>query len=553
MTINTTLQPLEQLYRYEQEQPDKVYLHQPIKGSEWKRYTWRDTADQVRHMAAALQALGLPPNSHIALVSKNCAHWMMADLAIMMSGHISVPLYPNVNADTMKYILEHSESKLLLVGKLDDWNLLKAGVPAGVRCISFPTFYGNTGGFDNWDELCAQHEPLKDNLLRNLSDVATIIYTSGTTGKPKGVVMGFKALAYATNMAFTVIDLKNQHNRFFSYLPLSHIAERMLVEMGGLYSGGEVYFAESLETFADNLRTAEPTVFLGVPRIWTKFQLGILSKMPQKKLNLLLRIPLLSNFIKLSIQRKLGLHRAKYCLSGAAPIPASLIEWFAKIGITIQEAYGMTENCAYSHFMRSRQPRLGSVGQAMPDADIVISDIGEILIKSEALMDGYYKQPDLTAEVFQNGYLRTGDKGSISKDGYLSITGRVKEIFKTEKGKYVAPAPIEMLLSENTHIEQVCVTGSNLPQPIALAVLSTDAATREKADVQRDLEAHLKSVNARLDPHERIRCIVILNEPWTVENDKLTPTLKIKREPIEQQYIANYQTWYAQNHAIVWQ
>lgn len=549
---DTTLQPLAALYKQEQENPSHNYLHQPIKAGEWQRYDWQTAAQQVRRMASALQAMNLPPKSNIALISKNCAHWMLADLAIMMSGHISVPLYPNISAETMRYILEHSESKILLVGKLDDWEQLKPGLPNGLKCISFPTFYGNTGNFENWDSLCSNHEPMQGNILRDLGDIATIIYTSGTTGKPKGVVMSFKALSYATNMAFTVIDIKGKPNRFFSYLPLSHIAERMLVEMGALYSGGEVYFAESLDTFADNLRLAEPTVFLGVPRIWTKFQMGILSKMPQRKLNILLSIPIVSNLIKLSIQRKLGLHRTKYALSGAAPIPSSLVKWFGTLGINIKEAYGMTENCAYSHY--SRITRLGSVGQAMPDVDVIISDIGEILMKSEALMDGYYKQPELTAEVFtSDGYLHTGDKGTISKDGYLSITGRVKELFKTEKGKYVAPAPIEMLLCESSHIEQVCVTGSNLPQPIGLVVLSADSAQKDRSEVQQELEAHLAQLNKRLDAHERLKCLVILKEAWTVENEKLTPTLKIKRDPIEKQYTMQYEKWYAQKQPIVWE
>jgi long-chain acyl-CoA synthetase len=549
---DTTLQPLAVLYQYEQQKANAPFLHQPVKGSDWRHYTWAEATDQIRRMATALQAMNLPPKSNIALISKNCAHWMMADYAIMMSGHISVPLYPNINAETMRYILEHSESKVLMVGKLDDWEGLKSGVPAGLRCISFPTFYGNSGGFENWDALCAQHQALQGYPLRDLNDVATIIYTSGTTGKPKGVVMSFKSLSYATNMAFEVINLKGKPNRFFSYLPLSHIAERMLVEMGALYSGSEVYFAESLDTFADNLRHAQPTVFLGVPRIWTKFQMGILSKMPQKKLNLLLKIPIVSSLIKLSIQRKLGLHRATYCLSGAAPIPPSLIQWFGKLGINIQEAYGMTENCAYSHY--SRKPHLGSVGQAMPEVSVKISEVGEILMKSQALMEGYYKQPELNAEAFTpDGYLHTGDKGTISKDGYLSITGRVKELFKTEKGKYVAPAPIEMLLCENSLIEQVCVTGSNLPQPIGLVVLSAEASQQDRNEVNEQLEKHLNRINKQLDAHERVKCLVILKESWTVENGKLTPTLKIKRDPIEQQYAANYSPWYDKKQAVVWE
>lgn len=550
-TIDTTIQPLQKLYQWEKEKANEIALHQPIPNSSLT-YTWQQFGEQVRRMAAALKAMDLPEKSHVALISKNCAHWFMADLAIMMAGHISVPLYPNTNAETLRYILEHSGAKVIFVGKLDGWEMLKPGLTDTVRCISFPTYYGDTG-FENWDTLTAQYAPAEGQPLCNLNDIMTIIYTSGTTGKPKGVVHTYKAISYATNMAFTVIDLKSQAHRFFSYLPLSHIAERMLVEMGCLYSGGQVYFAESLETFADNLRHAAPTVFLGVPRIWTKFQLNVLAKMSQKRLSLLLSIPLIGSFIRRSIQKKMGLHQAVYCLSGAAPIPASLVEWFGKLGIEVQEAYGMTENCAYSHFTRKGKIKLGSVGQSMPEVDVKLSEVGEILVKSEALMSGYYKNPELSAETFQDGYLRTGDKGTVSPEGYIVITGRVKELFKTEKGKYVAPAPIEMALAENTLIEQVCVTGNNLPQPIALAVLSADGGHKDKKDISENLEQWLKNVNSHLEAHERVKRIIILREPWTIENNLLTPTLKIKRDPIEQKYSASYEKWYKDANSVVWE
>lgn len=546
------VQPLQMFYRWEQERSGQTLFHQPIKEGKIT-FTWKEAAEQIRRMATALQAMNLPPSSNIALVSKNCAHWIMADLAIMMSGHISVPIYPNVNAETIRYVLEHSQSKVLFVGKLDNWENMKKGLTAGVHCISFPLYYGETG-YESWDSLVQKNEPLSGQVLRNLDETATIIYTSGTTGKPKGVMHTFGTMSYTANRAFEVIDIKNKAQRFFSYLPLSHIAERMLVEMGCIYTGSEAYFAESLDTFARNLTEASPTIFLGVPRIWTKFQTAILSKMPQKKLNTLLSIPFVSWLVKRKIQRGLGLDKATICLTGAAPTPASLILWFRKIGIEIHEAYGMTENCAYSHFNRIGKGRPGSAGQAMPDVEVRISPVGEVLVRNAAIMTGYYKQPELTAEVIDaEGFLHTGDKGVVSADGYLTITGRVKELFKTEKGKYVAPSPIEMLLAENPLIEQTCVTGANLPQPIALAVLSADAQNQERSALQRRLNDTLQSVNERLDAHEKLRCMVVLQEPWTVENDKLTPTLKIKRDPIEQQYSAQYTTWYAKKEPIIWE
>ncbi|OWY25581.1 hypothetical protein C7N43_37310 [Sphingobacteriales bacterium UPWRP_1] len=546
--------PLHLLYKWEQETPKNLYLKQPFNGR-WINFTWQDAAEQIRRMAAALQAMHLPPQSKIAIVSKNCAHWIMADLSIMMSGHVSVPLYPNINAGTLEYVLQHSEAKVLFVGKLDNWSHMKSGVPEGMYCISFPEYYNTDKSYDNWDDLIAQHEPLTGNPNRNLDDLMTIIYTSGTTGKPKGVMHSYYTISYAITQALQVIDISQlQQRHFFSYLPLSHIAERILVEMGTLYTGSTVYFAESLDTFADNLRFAQPTVFMAVPRIWTKFQKKILEKMPQQRLNLLLSIPVISGLIKKKIRQSLGLSNAVFCFTGAAPIPATLLDWFQKLGISILEVYAMTENSAYSHCTRPDNIRFGYVGQPMPFVDVKISEIGEILVKSDANMLGYYKEPEQTAAAFdENGYLKTGDKGVVAKDGFLKITGRVKEIFKTEKGKYVAPAPIEMEILENEFIEQVCVVGANLPQPIALVVLSEVARTAEKGKVGESLGQTLSTVNQKFESHEHVKTLVVVKDEWTVENSLLTPSLKIKRNPIEETYGGRFSYWYNHPETIIWE
>ncbi len=540
---------LAQLYKWEKNRPDAVFMHQPFNG-QWHTFTWKQFGDQVRRMASALKALGYPPKSKIGIISKNCAHWLMSDLAIMMSGHVSVPLYPNVNAETMSYVLEHSEAKALFVGKLDDWAGMKSGLPEDIYCISYP-MYEETG-YNRWEDLVSKHEPMQGDIDRDIEDTMTIIYTSGTTGKPKGVEHTFGSIGFAIANALTIIKVP-ENARFFSYLPLSHIAERMLVEMGSICTGSEVYFAQSLDTFADNLRTASPSIFLGVPRIWTKFQMGILAKQPQAKLDRLIRIPLLGNFVKRKIRKALGLNDAVHCFTGAAPTPRSLMEWFKKLGITIQEVYGMTENSAYSHYTRKDNIKYGSTGQPMPHVDVKISDIGEILIKSKANMVGYYKQPELTEGVFEDGYLKTGDKGKVDGQGFLSITGRVKDIFKTEKGKYVSPSPIELKLSKNSNIEQVCVVGTGLPQPIALVVLSEEAQKKDGKEIEQSLAATLKEVNPVLEKHEKLKKMVVLKEVWSVENGCLTPTLKIKRNPIEDQFQHLYTTWYQETNEVIWE
>lgn len=544
-------QPLEMLYKWENEIPNNLFMRQPIDG-QWHEWTWAETATEVRKMAAYIKSLDLPPQSKIGLVSKNCAHWMMCDLAIMMSGHISVPMYPNLTPDTIRQILEHSETKILFVGKLDDWAAMKPGVPENIRCISFP-FYAHKE-YDNWKDLISDVEPLSENVVRDPKEMATIIYTSGTTGVPKGVMHCFYNFGFAAENALNSINV-NSNSVFFSYLPLSHIAERLLVEMGGYYTGGQVWFAESLDTFAKNLGEAQPTVFLGVPRIWAKFQEGVLMKMPQKKLDIFLKIPILSGIVKKKILKALGLGRATNIFTGAAPMAVSLLNWYKKLGITVQEAYAMTENCCYSHVSLSNNVKIGYVGQALPHCDCKIDPANnEILIKHDALMEGYYKDEQQTAESFtEDGYLRTGDEGSIDSDGFLKITGRVKDLFKTAKGKYVAPSPIELRIEANTDVDQVCLVGTNLPQPIALTVLSETGKMRAKEDIEASLTETMESINPTIDHHEQFAKMVIMKEPWTVENELLTPTLKVKRNAIEKLKTASYESWYNTEGTVVWE
>lgn len=538
------LTTLDWLYKWEKETPNSIYLSQPINGV-WHNWTFYDFGQEVRKMAAYIKSLKLKKNSKIGILSKNCAHWIMSDLAIMLSGHISVPLYPNLNSESLNKILSHSETQLLFVGKLDNFDLMKDGIPSNISCITFP-FYSQD--YPIWDDLISGIQPIKDNIEIDASELASIMYTSGTTGDPKGVMHSFANFSFATINASRSLEIVKREI-FFSYLPLSHIAERLLVEMCSLYTGSRVNFAESLETFSANLSHVSPTVFLGVPRIWTKFQQGILLKVPQKKLDRLLKIPLISFLIKNKIKKGLGLKRANNVFTGAAPMPIATINWFAKLGIFIQEAYAMTENTCYSHVTLKDNIRVGYVGQALPKCEVRFSEEKEILIKHEALMLGYYKDVDQTNDIIKDGWLHTGDEGEIDKDGFLKITGRVKDIFKTSKGKYIAPSPIEMKLSENSNIEQVCVVGTGIPQPIALVVLSENA--KKLVNYKVSIEETLIDVNLTLDKHEVVHNLIVVDDVWTVENKFLTPSMKIKRKNIEKKYQANYSTWYDQNTIVV--
>ncbi|MCI5056792.1 MAG: AMP-binding protein [Flavobacteriales bacterium] len=542
-------QPLEMLYKWEKETPNSIYLRQPVNG-EWLTWTWKEAGQEVRKMAAAIQKLGLPEKSKIAMISKNCAHWMICDLAIMMSGHISVPLYPNISADTLQKILTHSEAKVLFIGKLDDWKSLEPGLIEGVQGISFPIYPHEK--YTQWEDLVKDVTPISEDVIRDPEELGTIIYTSGTTGMPKGVMHKFSSFGFATINALREAGI-GPGSKFFSYLPLSHIAERLLVEMGGLYSGGTVSFAESLETFPKNLSDTQPTVFLGVPRIWTKFQQGVLAKLPQQKLDKLLKIPIISSIIKNKIKKGLGLSKARNVFTGAAPTPVALMEWFAKLGVYIQEAYAMTENCCYSHVTFNDNIKLGYVGRALPHCDVKIGTDDEVLIKHEAMMLGYYKEEEMTKEVFEGEYFRTGDTGEIDAEGFLKITGRVKDLFKTSKGKYVAPSPIELKIEANPHVEQVCLVGLGLPQPMALCVLAEGSKGADKSAVVKAFEDTLSNLNAQLEGHEKVGTVVLLNDEWTVENEILTPTMKIKRKKVDEKYGALYDKWWETSEKIVWQ
>jgi long-subunit acyl-CoA synthetase (AMP-forming) len=535
-------------YQWESTAPEKAFLRQPI-NDVWHTWSWMTAGIEIRKMAAALKAMRLPLHSHIGIISKNCAHWVMCDLAIMMAGHVSVPLYPNLNAESVRQILEHCDAPLVFVGKLDNWDGMKAGVPAGMQCVSFP-FYGPKG-YLQWDKLLSQHQPLQGKIIRDAGEPGTLIYTSGSTGMPKGVMHKIGNFSFASHNAISYIGLTPEE-RFFSYLPMAHIGERFFVEMGCLYSGGELFFTESIEKFQDNLRFARPTIFLGVHRIWKKLQEGILRHMPEKKLNLLLKIPIISGIVKKKIRKGLGFEAADKIYTSAAPTPVDLLAWFRKIGITIAEGYAMTENFAYSTGSLMNNAKLGKVGYALPHVEIRIAEDGEIQVRHEALMDGYYKDPEQTKESFtEDGFLCTGDRGEIDSDGYLSITGRTKDIFKTSKGKYVAPNPIEMRIGSHSDVEMSCVTGSGLPQPIVLITLTENGKSRDREKIIQELDEHIRQINTHLDHHEKIEKIVLLDDNWTIDNNMLTPTMKIKRREVEDKYAANYDLWYARQQFVI--
>jgi len=558
-TVAADALALQRLYHWETSTPERVALTQPLGGGAVCDYTWREVLDQTRRMAAHLQSLGLEPGSKIGLLSKNTAHWLMSDFAIWMAGHVSVPLYPTLAAGTIRQILEHSEAKLLFVGKLDGWAGMKPGIPEGLPCICLPLAPADAQkAYAAWDDITAKTQPLTTNPVRPADDLSTIMYTSGTTGAPKGVMHSFGNFALAVKAGLERVP-QRQDGRMLSYLPLSHVVERALVEHGQLASGMHVFFAESLETFTKDMQRARPTVFFSVPRLWVKFQQGIEAKMPPAKLNRLLKIPLLGGIVRKKILTALGLQECVFAAGGAAPMPQELLRWYGRLGLRLAEGYGMTENLGASHISDGTPGGVGTVGRPYDAVQCRIApENGEIQVKAPWTMLGYYKEPEMTRGVLgDDGWLHTGDKGAVDARGQLKITGRVKDLFKTSKGKYVAPAPIEDKLVMNNAVEACCVTGANLGQPLALLMLNADAAKKAmdsagKAEIEASLTDHLKSINETLDPHEQLDCLVLMTEPWTVDNDLITPTFKVKRNRVEDLFAKNYDAWVGSHKKVVW-
>ena len=437
MAIESKDLTLENLYRWEKETPQRVYMVQPMGGGALREFTWAQTVDEAKRMAAHLKSLDFPPGSRIAILSKNCAHFILSDLAIWMAGHISVALYPTSSPDTIQYILEHSESKLMFVGKLDHFDAATM-VPEGLPCISYPL--SPKTDYTRWDDIIKSTEPVAGSPVRGLDETALLIYTSGSTGKPKGVEHTFKSIVAGPRAAIDIFKITS-NDRFISYLPLAHVFERAAVEMATILGGAKLFFADSLETFVADIQRARPTIFHSVPRLWLKFQQGVSAKMSDGTLSLLLKIPVVSSFIKKKILTGLGLEQTRYALSGSAPIPPQLIEWYRALGLELLEGYAMTEEFVCSHVSYPGRSRVGYVGEPMPGVECRISPEGEIQLHTPGLMKGYFKQPDVTKEALtEDGWLKTGDRGEKDDKGRLKITGRVKELFKTSKGKYISPA-----------------------------------------------------------------------------------------------------------------
>lgn len=542
------------LLKNEKEASNRIYLRQPRDGF-WLEFTWAEVMLKARKVAAFLHQIGLKKGAHISIISKNCAEWFITDFGITLAGMVNVPLFTNQHEESIHYVLEHGDIQLVFVGKLDDHQRVRRFIPDKYVTISLD-YHEDLEVTHRWVDVMSC-QPLVDIVEPGAEDLYTIIYSSGTSGLPKGVMYTHQTIAnYLTLFPKDLLSIRDlDHYKLISYLPLAHVYERSAIQLASVTIQCDVSFVESLDKFAENLRTIRPTFFTAVPRIWGVFQQKIEQKLPQKKLNFLLKIPFVSRLIKKKILHELGLSECTNCFSGASQLPVPIMEFFGKLGLFIQEGYGQTEDLAYATLSLLQDRRLGYVGTARLGVEIKEGDDNELLVKSPCLMTGYYKNTQATKESFTpEGWLRTGDLVEIDPLGRVKVTGRISEIFKNQSGEFVAPSPIEKQFAANGIIDQLCLVGRGLPSNVLLIVLNNEIYfNKKKEDITRLLRDNLREINSQLVKYEKISHVIVVKDAWTPSNDMLTPTLKVKRRGVEQYYADLIQKILTEHHSIVWE
>ncbi|KOO07246.1 AMP-binding protein [Vibrio hepatarius] len=544
--------PNEMILKWAEERPNDVYLKQII-NRQFVEFTYQEVADQALKLVTALRNLGVKPGDKVALISKNCAEWFITDLALMLGDYISVPIFPTAGAETIEYCIKHSESKALIAGKLDNAQATQQIIDAQSELISIALPYDSAPNCQHqFKQLIENVEPSTERPEHYDDKLMSLVYTSGTSGLPKGAMLTYGAFSWSAQQLINHIGIE-ENDRLFSYLPLAHITERVYIFGSSIMGGVPTAFPESLDTFIEDVKMQRPTLFISVPRLWTLFQQRIQDKLPQKKLNILLKIPLVNTLLKKKLAQGLGLDQARVLGCGSAPVSPALLEWYHSLGLNITEAWGMTESFAYSTLNYPfRADKIGSVGNAGPGIELKIAQDDEIMVRSKGLFSGYYKNDIATQESFDvDGWLHTGDIGAIDADGYLTIQGRKKDSFKTAKGKFVAPVPIEKKLFEYSRVEMMCLIGLGLPAPILL-VVPHDFPNFDRARYERTTKKVIDKMNAQLESHEKIKGVLMIKDPWSIENGILTPTLKIKRHVLEQKYHDIGHNW-PKDKLVVWE
>ena len=510
--------------------PDRVWLKDlSAEGStEW---TWAQANREISAVASILeQQFGHGEN--MVILSRNRAHWFLADIAIISSGNITVSMFTTLPESTADYILGFTEAKVMFVGETSNWEAVRRVLPADITLVTLPGVELEEEHL-KWDDLVAEGQGQRPQYAAQPDDVISLVFTSGTTGVPKGVIQTHESNLIPINRFITEFGIR-ENPRYFSYLPLSHIAERQIVEFSSIVACGEVSFNESLETLLRDLPRPPPHMFFGSRRVWEQFQQAIVAKFGGHDAVEQALAADREGISKLVLET-MGLSEVEYCLTAAAPTPPALIHWFEAMGLTLMEGFGQTE--AMGLILNSHtQRKIGSIGKPIGEVEFRLTEEGELAVKAAGCTPGYYKMPEKTAELIIDGWLHTGDKARVDEDGFIYITGRVKDYFKTIQGKFVAPPPIEGEFARNPHAEQQCLLGRGYSKTVMVTVLTSEAQARERSEVEAALHETVAAINRDIEKHARIGALIISHEPWSIENEILTPTMKIRRDRVEERF-----------------
>lgn len=533
------------------ELPDQVWLRER-QGDQFSEWTWKQAHDEI-YAAAHWIEQNLAPQTKVAILSRNRAHWLFADLAAISAGLVTVPLFTTLNTETAQYILEFSEVELLFLGESENADNILRVLPEHVKVITLPGVE-LASAHATWEEIAAAGEGKAPSYKCQPEDLVSLVFTSGTTGLPKGVMQTHESMIIPTARFDLAFKLR-ENPRFLSYLPMSHIAERQLVEIQSLVQHGFVDFNESLATLNRDMANTQPNFFFGAPRVWEQLQQAVLSSVgSQETLDELLEKD--PEGVGKAVREKLGLNDTDYMLSAAAPISTALLDWYAKLGLIVMEGYGQTEAMGLiaNH---SEAHKVGTIGCNIDEVEVRLSEEGELQVRATGLSTGYYKNPEKTAETFVDGWVYTGDKARIDEEGYITLTGRVKDYFKTIQGKFVAPVPIEDAFSDNPHTEQICLIGRGYSKTVMVCVLSQIAQSADRQVIEDALRSRAEIVNSSIEKHARIGVVIISCDPWSIDNGILTPTLKIRRDEVEARYGERATAWALQaaqegNILVLW-
>jgi long-chain acyl-CoA synthetase len=563
-------------------------------GGAWVPTSFAVYADQVKRAGKALMALGVGPGSGVAILGANRPEWVVFDLACMAIGGAPAGIYATSSPVEVRYVVNHTEAQVVLVDTDLQWQKVRAE-RANLPNLRWVVTMRGTVVDDpqvlSWEAFLARGEATSDAAFFERlyalepGGVATLIYTSGTTGPPKGVMLSHGNLAFAGTEA-TAIARLTADDRTVSYLPLSHIAEQIFTLLGPLTAGSSVYFAESIDRLPDNLREVRPTLFFGVPRIWEKFHAGIAAKLAEARgakkliarwaqgigrrasahamrgeplpLALAAQYRVAQALFFSKVKQALGLDRGRFFVSGAAPIGQDVLEFLASLDLVVHEGYGLSESTGCTSINHRGRARFGSVGTAMTGTEAKIASDGEIVARGPSVFLGYYKEPEATAEVLVDGWLHSGDLGAIDARGFISITGRKKDLIITAGGKNIAPTNIEAALKQHALVAEAVVIGDRRKHLTALVILDAEAGARFRqglgleaggplhtdpavlAEVQRAFDA----VNADMARVEQVKKFRVLRSPFSIDTGELTPTLKVKRKVVEQKFAAEIESMY---------